>query len=227
MKGKPRKPSTQGSIEVSHRAFKTALVKWLDRTGSDDWIMGASIVQCEVNNCPMRVRGNISPYSIYFGKPPSASYSAVLGKAYKVAATEFGLRLAKRVLEQVKKVCPHKILEQEQVEQIIKSGDAVWEQYAEVDTADSENLLTVAFYSLLDDLGINLPDEAVVVPDVDDTWEPEDLPAYTHGTNELVQDESIRQHRTNIVGGALTMGTENIEEGKWDIIVSLHKLFTL
>ena len=76
-------------------------------------------------------------------------------------------------------------------------------------------------------MGINLPDEAVVVPDVDDTWEPEDLPAYTHGTNELVQDESIRQHRTNIVGGALTMGTENIEEGKWDIIVSLHKLFTL
>ncbi len=104
MKGKPRKPSTQGSFKVGHRAFKNALAKWLDRTGSDDRIMDASIVQCEVNNCPMRVRGNISPYSIYLGKPPSASYSTLLGKVYKVAATEFGLRLAKGVLEQVKKV---------------------------------------------------------------------------------------------------------------------------
>ncbi len=197
MKGKPRKPSTQGSIGVSHRAFKTALVKWLDRTGLDDWIMGTSIAQCEVNNCPMRVRGNVSSYLMYFGKPPSASYSALLGKAYKVAATEFGLRLAKRVLEQVKKVSANKILEQEQAEQIIKSSDTFWEQCAEDETADSEELVTVAFYSCLDDLGINLPDEAVVVPDVEDTWEPDDLPAYTHGTNELVQDESQRTHRTH------------------------------
>jgi hypothetical protein len=91
-------------------------------------IVGASIVQCEVNNCPMRVRGNISLYLICFGKPPTASYSTLLGKAYKVATTEFGLRLTKRVLEQVKEVSPNLFLEQEQVEEIIKSGDAVWEQ---------------------------------------------------------------------------------------------------
>ncbi len=80
MRGKPRKPSTQGSIKVSHRAFKNALVKWVDRTGSDDWIMGASIVQCEVNKCIMWVRRNISPYLIYFGKPPMASYLLCLEK---------------------------------------------------------------------------------------------------------------------------------------------------
>jgi hypothetical protein len=77
-------------------------------------------------------------------------------------------------------------LEQEQVEQIIKSGDTVWEQWAGDETAVSEELLTVSFYSLLDDLGIELPDEAVVVPDVEVTWEPEELSTYIYGTNELV-----------------------------------------
>ncbi len=33
-----------------------------------------------------------------------------------------------RVLEQVKKVSPNLFLEQEQVEEIIKNGDAIWEQ---------------------------------------------------------------------------------------------------
>jgi hypothetical protein len=47
----------------------------------------------------MKVRGNISPYSIYFGRANTASYSAVLGKAYKVGQTEYGLCLAKQVLE--------------------------------------------------------------------------------------------------------------------------------
>jgi hypothetical protein len=74
-------------MEVSHRAFKLALVKWLDSTGSEKWINGAHDVQCQVHNCPMKVRGNISPYSIYFGRANTASYSAVLGKAYKVGQT--------------------------------------------------------------------------------------------------------------------------------------------
>jgi hypothetical protein len=51
---RPRKPSTQGSIEVSHRAFKAALVKWLDKKNMANWIICASVVQCEVNRYPMR-----------------------------------------------------------------------------------------------------------------------------------------------------------------------------
>jgi hypothetical protein len=31
VKGKLQKPTTQGSLEVSHKAFKNALVKWLDK----------------------------------------------------------------------------------------------------------------------------------------------------------------------------------------------------
>ncbi len=60
-----------------------------------------------------------------------------------MATTEFGLRLAKRVLEQVKKVSPNLISGQEQVEEIIKSSDAVWEQCEKDEEADSEELLEV------------------------------------------------------------------------------------
>lgn len=59
VKGKVRKPSIQGSVEVSHKAFKEALVAWCNKTMSDDWVYGAYIVQNEVNQRPMRNRGNI------------------------------------------------------------------------------------------------------------------------------------------------------------------------
>jgi len=55
---------------VSHKAFKAALIKWLDKKGTPDWVLGARIVQCEVNNRPMHSRGNILPHTIYYGKPP-------------------------------------------------------------------------------------------------------------------------------------------------------------
>ena len=75
VRGRARKPSTQGSIEVSHKAFKAALVKWLDQKQFDNWI----------------------------GKPHTASYLALLGPSFKMAKTEYGLQLAKRILMQIKK----------------------------------------------------------------------------------------------------------------------------
>ncbi len=41
VKGKARKLTTQGSIEVSHKAFKEALVTCCNNTGSNDWVYGS------------------------------------------------------------------------------------------------------------------------------------------------------------------------------------------
>ncbi len=98
VKGKARKPTTQGSKEVSHKAFKEALVTWCNNTGSNDWVYGCFIVQNEVNHQPMRTHGNISPHTLYYGAAQNNSYSTVLGAAYSHTTTEFGLRLAKKVL---------------------------------------------------------------------------------------------------------------------------------
>jgi hypothetical protein len=51
----------------------------------------------------MRVRDNISPYTIYFGRPNTAIYSTLLGESYKVGQREYGLCLAKCILDQAKK----------------------------------------------------------------------------------------------------------------------------
>jgi len=66
VKGKPRKPTTQGSVEVSHKAFKEALTVWCNETGSQDWVYGSYIVQNKVNQRPMRSRGNISPHTLNY-----------------------------------------------------------------------------------------------------------------------------------------------------------------
>jgi hypothetical protein len=53
VKGKARKLSTQGSVEVSHKAFKEALVTWYNRTQSYDWVYGEYIVHNKVNQRPI------------------------------------------------------------------------------------------------------------------------------------------------------------------------------
>jgi hypothetical protein len=97
---------------------------------------------------------------VYFGKVNKNSYSAVLGKAHKVAKSEYRLRLAKRVLEQVKTVDPTKMISQQQVEAIIASGDSIWEEAIADPDADAGEMLSVAFYSMLDDIGVTLPNNA-------------------------------------------------------------------
>jgi len=100
VKGKPRKPTTQGSVEVSHKAFKEALTVWCNKTGSQDRVYGSYIVQNKVNQHPMRSRANISPHTLYYGHPPANSYSTFVGQTYGKAEIEFGLRLTKKVLGQ-------------------------------------------------------------------------------------------------------------------------------
>jgi hypothetical protein len=188
VKGKPRKPSTQGSVEVSHRAFKDALVKWLDKKQEYNWLLGAYIVQCEVNNCPMRARGNISPQTIYYGRPPVASYSALLGPAYKVAETEFGLRLARRTLMQIKRLNPNRVLSQQMVEHFIKAGDEVWNTCVNEPQQEASEMLDAAFYSLLDDAGLEVPNENAIIPDLEDILE-EDLVDMAADVDNEIQKE--------------------------------------
>ncbi len=170
-------------------------MKWLDKekrenpedpNAGQDWIVGASIVQCEINNAPIKVRNHTTPHMVYFGKMNKNSYSAILGKAHKVAKSEYGLRLAKRVLEQVKKVDPTKMISQQQVETIIASEDSIWDEAIADSEADVTEMLSVSFYSMLDEIGVTLANNAELVPDAEmlpeddwqDNWLPDDLPGH-------------------------------------------------
>jgi hypothetical protein len=172
--GKPRKPSMQGSVEVSHRAFKTSLVKWLDKENTDNWVIGASVVQCKVNHYPMRSCSGMSPHTIYYGKPPTASYSALLGGAYKKARTEYGLRLEKCLLLQIKQIKPEMVIPQQQVEGWVAIGDEVWLMTTDDPDVDSEELLVVAFHECLVEAGIT---REVGTEIVEDKYDLDTLPS--------------------------------------------------
>jgi hypothetical protein len=159
VKGKPRKPTTQGSVEVSHKAFKEALTVWCNETGSQDWVYGSYIVQNKVNQHPMRSRGNISPHTLYYGHLPSNSYSTALGQAYGKADTEFGLRLAKKFLNQVNTHRPDAVVTQEHLVDIIELGDHAWDVCTEEEKTamESEQMLySTLLLALKEDFGIIL-----------------------------------------------------------------------
>jgi hypothetical protein len=91
---------------------------------SGEWTQYMYIAQYQVNNRPSKSRDiSSSPYEVYFGRANKSMYKSMLGSAYKVAKTEFGLRLTAMVLSKVKEVDCQRIWTHEEVSDIIKAGD--------------------------------------------------------------------------------------------------------
>jgi hypothetical protein len=174
VKGKPRKPTTQGSVEVSHKAFKEALTVWCNEIGPQDWVYSSYIVQNKVNQCSMSSRGNISPHTLYYGHPPANSYSTVLGQAYGKAETEFSLRLAKKFLTQVNTHHPDAVVTQDHLVEIIELGDCAWDVCAKEEKTPMESeqmLYSTLLLSLKDDFGIILEETPTFTLMEDETVE--------------------------------------------------------
>ncbi len=84
-----------------------------------DWVPHIYSAQSAVNNRAMKSRGNLTPYSLYFGSPNMSNYGAILGPSYKLAKMEYGLRVTKMVLVRLKKLVPDKVMSQRDVEGLI------------------------------------------------------------------------------------------------------------
>jgi hypothetical protein len=143
----------------------------------------------------MRARSNISSHAIYYGQLPVASYSAVLGPAYNVAETEFGLWLARILLIQIKYLNPDRVLLNQMVEHFIRTGDEVWNNCMNELEQEAIEMLDAAFYSLLDDTGLEVPHDNVVIPDVYDVF---DLTADEEEVNVGEEDVKISDIEVDI-----------------------------
>jgi hypothetical protein len=66
------------------------------------------------------------------------------------AQSGYGLRSARRVLEQGKKVAPQQLISQEKVEEISFCDDSVWDKCGANPEADSKHMLSVSFHYMLD-----------------------------------------------------------------------------
>ncbi len=93
-------------IERSHGPFKKALRQLLKQHDTENWVPHIYSAQCAVNNRAMNSRGNLTPYLLYLVTPNKSNYGAINGPAYKLAKTEYGLRVPKMVLIHLKTFSP-------------------------------------------------------------------------------------------------------------------------
>jgi hypothetical protein len=163
VKGRPRHPANQGAVERSHGPYKKSLLAKLKEHQSDDWLYYMHIVQCEVNNRPSRSRGHISPFTMYYSKANKSQYSSILGKAYKEATTEYGLRLSKIVLDKIKKLDERRIMSCAEVSFMVKYGDTLFLEMAEeeVGMVHRDNVLSQGAIKLLTHFGYDVSEDDV------------------------------------------------------------------
>ncbi len=124
VKGSPRHPQSQGCIVRSHSTFKTTLRAWMRDNGkTENWLLDMHGVQCQVNNHLNKVRGKLTPYSMYYSQTNVTTYSQLLGDCHKTTTNEYGLRLVKMIALTVKKIDDSRILSQDFLGRMIHRGD--------------------------------------------------------------------------------------------------------
>jgi hypothetical protein len=68
VKGKPRRPQTQGSIEKGNGPFKRALEKWMMENPEAGWpLVGIYVVNAQINTRPTENKATRSAYEIIMG----------------------------------------------------------------------------------------------------------------------------------------------------------------
>jgi hypothetical protein len=96
---------------------------------------------------------------LYYGAALNNSYSTILGAAYSKATTEFGLRLAKKVLTQLAEHRPDVLASQDQIASMISIGDHLWNICSRDDTSpvESEQMLFAGVRDILkEDFAVEL-----------------------------------------------------------------------
>jgi hypothetical protein len=197
VKGRPRHPQSQGMIERSHGPFKKALRQLLKEYDTEDWVPYIYSAQSAVNNRAMKSRGNLTPYSLYFGSPNMSNYGAILGPSYKMAKMEFGLHITKMVLIRLKKLVPNRVMSQRDVEGLIRTGDELFETVStmnhQVDWRVVNRLVAKCIHRNGVDIG------------TDDEYEDDDTPTDQESSNEEYED-NVEEESTGVAAATDVSG---------------------
>ena len=231
VKGRPRHPQSQGCIERSHATFKTALRAWMkENNNTPNWHLGMHVVQCQVNNRPIKVRGNLTPYSMYYSQANVTTYSQLLGDCHRSAKTEFGLRLAKMLVLTVKKMDDSRILTQQFLGQVIQRGDKLFENLATAEDKDfthdiiKEEARAIIRRTINDEDDVSIQSENGDAEEVEDNPD-EDIPVVGQLAEEEegnpdvdgpLDEEVLEDEGHNIDEGAPPNGAneeDNLDEG--------------
>jgi hypothetical protein len=129
VKGKARKPSTQGSVERSNAPFKRSLYEWMEKNPDDSWAeVGAYILNAQMNQRLCQSMDNKSPYEIYYGKHSVSQSEYYLDPALlKAARTEYSLNAINEVLRIVSKKNAEVQVHLRDLHQLVIEADGIYD----------------------------------------------------------------------------------------------------
>ena len=142
VKGRARHPQSQGGVERGNAPFKEALQKWMQGNGKD-WTVGVFMVNAAINQCTSRVKGEYSPYSIYYGQKLHSPCTFAMGETAKIADTEYGIQVAKKLLQKIKKMEPEPSISTDDLEDAMAQGDELF--FKEEKMTDEEKQQSLFF----------------------------------------------------------------------------------
>jgi hypothetical protein len=169
----------------------------LKQHDTEDWVPHIYSAQCAVNNSSMKSRENLTPYSLYFGSPNKSNYGVILGRTYKLAKTEYGLRIPKMVLICLKKFFPNRVMSQRDVKGLVTTGDelllTVSRRNQQVDWKDVKRLVAQSLWQY----GIEIA--------TDDVFEDDDTPSVQESTDEE-DDADSKEENTDVAAATDAAG---------------------
>jgi hypothetical protein len=201
-----------------------------ENNNTPNWHLGMHVVQCQVNNRPIKVRGNLTPYSMYYSQANVTTYSQLLGDCHRSAKTEFGLRLAKMLVLTVKKMDDSRILTQQFLGQVIQRGDKLFENLATAEDEDfthdiiKEEARAIIRRTINDEDDVSIQSENGDAEEVEDNPD-EDIPVVGQLAEEEegnpdvdgpLDEEVLEEEGHNIDEGAPPNGAneeDNLDEG--------------
>jgi hypothetical protein len=128
VEGKPRKPSTQGSVERGDKPFNDALYEWMEENPEGCWAsIGAFLVNSKINQRPSRPKDEKSPYKIYFGKVALHSIHTMDPSLMKVATMEYGVSAATQVMQLLFESNPDIKLSHQDLYEVIRNADGIFD----------------------------------------------------------------------------------------------------
>ena len=125
-------------IERGNQPFKQALQNWMQVTGSENWSLGAYIVNAQLNRRPSASRGNMIPYKTYTGQKCTDHIEILVGNAAKDIKTEVGLQILENIMVHFKTNYPKVMLTDELLGYIIKKGDDLYNEESVLSAEEQE-----------------------------------------------------------------------------------------
>ena len=134
VKGRPKHPQSQGCIERGNAPFKDTLSRWMDENQTNDWTLGAYIVNSRINARAIESRANQTPCDLMFGERPKLDDA--LGTVSQYIQTEQGLLGVTELLKYFLTKLPHLLVGDHDLHIMALTCDELHEQLKQLKTQE-------------------------------------------------------------------------------------------